>query len=322
MQRFIITNGDSAATRIKGLESGATVLPWRDVLHDGPVCAHDDLPSQSAERARFIAGLANEDPMQVAADFKARDKAFLYAIGQTRLELWFEQDLYDQLQLMQILHVIEQTDPSAPVYLVQTDDYLCELSDDAFCQLPMQAKCLSRDEKVYGAQAWQAFCATTPFEIECFLKQEGVLPYIRSALMRLLQEYPDSMTGLPLSMMYALSVLETQKKVKLVDLFRHMQTREAAKFMGDLSFAHHVERLLNGERPLLFGKMATMGTLETYRDFFIQEVTLTPFGEKVVAGEENALAHIADNRWIGGVYLSGDQPYFYDAAAARIVTPI
>jgi len=320
MQRFIITNGDSAVARINGLEIAGTVLAWRDVLHDGPVCAHDDLASQSAERARFIAGFAAEAPAQIAADFKARDAAFLQAIGQKRIELWFEQDLYDQLQLMQILHVIEQTAPATTLYLVQADDYLCELSDDAFAQLPMQAKSLSGDEKTYGAQGWQAVCASSPFEIERFLQQEAALPYIKTALSRLLQEYPDSLTGLPMSMTYALSLFETQKTVKLVDLFRHMQTCESAKFMGDLSFARHVERLLQGKKPLLSGKMATMGRLETYRDFVMQEVTLTSVGEKVLAGEENVLAHIADNRWIGGVQLCGGQPYFYDAEAAQIVT--
>lgn len=321
MQRFIITNGDSAAARIHGLKIADSILPWRDVLHDGPVRTHDDLASQSAERARFIAEFANEDPVQVVADFKARDDAFLQAIGQVeRLELWFEHDLYDQLQLMQILNVIEQTDPEVPVYLVQTDDYLCEIADDVFADLSQQARCLSRVEKAYGAQAWQAFCASTPFEIERFLQEETVLPHIYGALMRLLEEYPDRVTGLPLSLTSALSFFDRQQTVRIVDLFRHMQTCETAKFMGDLSFAHHVERLLNGEMPLLAGEMMAMGTLETYRDFFMQEVALTPLGHKVMAGEENALSHIADNRWIGGVMLSSEQPYYYDAMAGRIVS--
>src|SRR5215204_2671736 len=54
--------------------------PWRDVLHDAPV---PDLPPH---------------------DLRARDERLAAAIAEGEpVVLWFEHDLYDQLQLIQIL---------------------------------------------------------------------------------------------------------------------------------------------------------------------------------------------------------------------------
>ena len=49
-----LTNGDCAVAVISQAVSGA-FLPWRDVLHEGPVRAGLSLEQLSAERARFIA---------------------------------------------------------------------------------------------------------------------------------------------------------------------------------------------------------------------------------------------------------------------------
>ncbi|MGI9511113.1 MAG: hypothetical protein ACR2QJ_17380 [Geminicoccaceae bacterium] len=37
MSDLVITNGDSAADRLRAAGCKAGILPWRDVLHDGPV---------------------------------------------------------------------------------------------------------------------------------------------------------------------------------------------------------------------------------------------------------------------------------------------
>lgn len=50
-----ITNGDVAATVIEKAAIGGEVLPWRDVLHEGPVPAGLSLEQMSEIRAQFIA---------------------------------------------------------------------------------------------------------------------------------------------------------------------------------------------------------------------------------------------------------------------------
>ena len=113
-----ITNGDSARGDDRALRGSCTgPAVGRDILHDGPVPAGLSLDALSAVRARFLAssfGLAGD----ILAQFRARD-AQLRATLQSGAAcvLWFEHDLYDQLQLVQVLawlaaeHILRRTSP-------------------------------------------------------------------------------------------------------------------------------------------------------------------------------------------------------------------
>ena len=48
-ERLIITNGDSAVDGLRAAGIAAEILPWRDILHDGPV---PDLPLEELSRVR------------------------------------------------------------------------------------------------------------------------------------------------------------------------------------------------------------------------------------------------------------------------------
>jgi hypothetical protein len=50
-----VTNGDSAAEKIRSAGIPGSVLPWRDVLHEGPVPCGLSLDELRTVRARLIA---------------------------------------------------------------------------------------------------------------------------------------------------------------------------------------------------------------------------------------------------------------------------
>ena len=88
-----VTNGDSTVAGLRPLVGDA--LPWRDVLHEGPVPAVGE-----AELRRVRAAFLGAE--RALPELAARDAAFA-AHRDGRYVLWFEADLYDQLQLAQIL---------------------------------------------------------------------------------------------------------------------------------------------------------------------------------------------------------------------------
>src|SRR3954471_9217319 len=98
-----VTNGDSAGDTLRQTSLGGEVLVWRDVLHEGPV---PDVPRAELLRLRatFLAecGWGRRDDLE--SSLAERDARFLDALRRgEQVVLWFEHDLYDQLQLLDAL---------------------------------------------------------------------------------------------------------------------------------------------------------------------------------------------------------------------------
>src|SRR5689334_9577184 len=98
-----IINGDAAANVLRRAGITDDILPWRDVLHEGPVPAGLDLRSLSKVRVKFIAECGWGTLEQATRQFDARDTVLETKGRETPALLWFESDLYDQLQLCQVL---------------------------------------------------------------------------------------------------------------------------------------------------------------------------------------------------------------------------
>src|SRR4029077_10053868 len=82
---------------------GGAVLPWQDVLHEGPMPAgprHELLQA----RAAFLSACGWGSRRSILASLEDRDRQLVQALkdGQ-QVVLWFEHDLYDQLQLVDAL---------------------------------------------------------------------------------------------------------------------------------------------------------------------------------------------------------------------------
>src|SRR5512146_792572 len=99
-----VTNGDAAAEAIAGTGLAGDLLVWRDVLHEGPVPAGASPTELREIRAGFLARCGWTERGTALADFAARDArlAAAFAAGE-EVALWFEEDLFDQLQLIQVL---------------------------------------------------------------------------------------------------------------------------------------------------------------------------------------------------------------------------
>src|SRR5258708_37766293 len=100
-----VTNGDSVVHSFRDGGLRGTYLPWRDVLHDGAVPRRATLEEMSDVRAKEIHGLGGYgDYDSLRADFASRDATLAGFRDHEEGVLWFEHDLYDQLQPLRILH--------------------------------------------------------------------------------------------------------------------------------------------------------------------------------------------------------------------------
>ena len=109
-QRLNITNGDSAAGTMSEAGVEGKIIAWRDVLHEGPVDSSLSLEELSKQRARFIASNNWDDFAHISGDFSDRDRVIRQLDYFDEVVLWFEDDLYDQLQLIQLLDFFSRRD--------------------------------------------------------------------------------------------------------------------------------------------------------------------------------------------------------------------
>mgnify|MGYP001815426655 CR=1 FL=1 len=303
MERILnITNGDSTVNIMKRAAIPGTILPWRDVLHDGPVPAGLSLEELSKVRASFIANRGWGASAAVVQDFRERDNVLKSYDQYEKVMLWFEHDLYDQLQILQILDWYHQHQPiKSELAIICIDQYLGMLSPEQMATLYRYEQAVLEDQLVLASKAWAAYRSATP-EKWCALLQSDTraLPYLDGAIIRQLQEYPDCRTGLSRTARQALRIIAHGEK-RPGRVFGLYQQTEERRFLGDASFWVMLHELLESSPPLL--KLAEGKTLSLPASPD-QALTITTAGEEVLAGKRNWRDSLVLDRWMGGVHLT------------------
>jgi hypothetical protein len=324
---LIITNGDSAVARLEDAGVAGAILPWRDVLHDGPVPAIEGLERLSAIRSAFIASDLGLGADEVSAEFRARD-AVIRAHGEfERIEIWLEHDLYDQLQLLQILEFFEGQDRLGDLYLVQADDYLGHQPPEAMLRLSGAAEPVTRAQIELAREAWRAFTAQTPHRLARIADSDtSALPFLGPALKRLLAELPDPVRGLTLTEERALNGLVDREPTS-GELFRHVSEQDDAQFLGDASFFRRLDALAFADAPLIEGLPGRSADHcgqghrldHGYAEYARARLRLTATGRDVIAGRVDHRVVNRVDHWVGGVHVSPAALIRYDRTHGQLV---
>jgi len=315
-----VTNGDSAVETLRAAGMEGEILPWRDVLHDGPVPAGLPLPALSEVRADFIASRGMGDADEVRRGFVERDAPLAASAGEDEVVLWFEHDLYDQLQLVQLLDWFVEH-PHPRLTLINPAEYLGHARPDRLRALFGVREPVTAAQLALGRAAWMAFRAPVPLGAEAVARGDtSALPHLAPALVRWMEELPSALTGLSRSEESALRTLAADGPLTLMALYRASHhEREESVWMGDWSFVEIVSALAGAETPLL-AWLDPPADPADWEGTLRRRVRITETGERVLRGEEDAVRLNGIDRWMGGVHLHGrDVPWRWDPRIARIV---
>jgi hypothetical protein len=278
-----ITNGDCAVAVLSRAVQG-TFLPWRDVLHEGPVDAGLPLEKLSKLRAGFIAsaGWAAQDVVE--KDFAQRDAALRAAAHEDEVVLWFEHDLYDQLQLLQLFDWFG-AHPHPRLMLVCEAEYLGTMTVARAGELFAHRRPVTTEQLRAGAAAWHAFGSAKPRTIA--LAPVPELPFLAPALRRVLEELPWTTDGLSRLERQVLEALQDEA-LPFAELFaRAHHRREDPIFLGDTVLAWRLEGLARD------GLVSKQG----------ERFAMTERGRAVLARQLDAWSFPRTPRWIGGYQL-------------------
>jgi hypothetical protein len=307
-----ITNGDAAGDKLRTFVAGDVVLSC-DVLHDGPVERDDAAATRTLARAA----------------------------GCDEVVLWFEHDLFDQLNLIRTLTLLDEkvrrkadtteatvvSGFSRTVSLICIDEYpgvarfigLGQLTPEQLRSLWPSRRPVTRAQFDVARRAWDAFCSPDPSALEALSRDAGVdgaLPFLRAAVLRLFEEYPWTTTGLSRTEAAALQSLRDGPLTGF-QLFPRTQLHEERPFLGDWALFAIVERLAAARVPLV----AIDRRPQSAAEYGPVAIELTSAGRDVIGNAADAVVMNGIDRWVGGVHLAGtESPWRWDSSRKRLLS--
>ena len=306
-----VANGHCTTRLIElsGLPGRTTI--WADPLNEGPVPANVTDDELLRIRASFLAGTP-EQIDEVAADLAQWRAPIDDQDTYDELVLWFEHDLFDQLNLLQLLSHLGKRKLSKPATLVQINSYpghphfkgIGELTPADVETLCVTRRPITPEQLALAASAWAAYRSADPRAIEQLLQGDtSALPFLAAALWRHLEEFPSDVDGLSRSE-HRLMELALERPVDIQQAWPRMHEGETAYYITDSSFFDAANALASSSPPLLtinlanpHGSAMPVGTLE-----------LTAHGRNVLRGGTDRLELCGIDRWLGGVHLEGRGP--------------
>jgi hypothetical protein len=331
-----VANGTCTTRLIESAGIPGTLSIWADPLYEGPV--PDGLTDAELldVRARYLAGAtdpttycawggsdASLDPVN---DLRLWRATIARSESYDELILWFEHDLFDQLNLIQLLTWIREHLPSAKlVSLVGIAAFpgyprfkgLGELMPDELASLLETRQRVSEAQYSLAEVAWQAFRKATPEALDNLRQSDtSTLPYLAAAVTRFLQEYPWTTDGLSRTERRLLELADVS--ISLSAAFPRMHDGEDAYYVTDTSMAALAEHLSRSSPPLL----TFVPGQAAHDEVLLGSVTLTDTGRAVLARRQDRIATCGMDRWLGGGHLQGDVSHWrWDDARQRITRP-
>jgi hypothetical protein len=324
-RRFLhVANGTSTTNEftLAGIP-GATSI-WADPLHEGPVPGHLTDDQLLDVRAQHLAspgsGIALAD---ATAELRRWRQAIDERTAYDELVLWYEHDLFDQLNLIQVLDRLARAREQQPVSLICIDRFpgyprfkgLGELAPGELGSLFETRQPVTDGQYDVAARAWDAFRADSPGALLALLGTDtSALPFLAAALRRHLEDYPWTRDGLSRTERRLMTLAEHGP----IDIWKAvplMHEDETVFYIADSSLWHVVAEL-QAATPSLVSVAApstAAGRLPK------GSIALTDAGRSVLGGHADRVALCGIDRWLGGVHLVGSgRMWRYPALNAEV----
>jgi redox-sensitive transcriptional activator SoxR len=326
-----VTNGESAGNTLRQTGLGGAVLPWQDVLHAGPLPAGGRAGLLRA-RARFLSECGWGGQRALFSSLERRDRQYIDALRDgTHVVLWFEHDLFDQLQLVDALGLAREQGAAPELIVVgsfpgrPSFHGLGELTADELATLWPGREAASEETLDAATGVWDAVRAPEPTALaELAARELPGLPFAASALARLLEELPSPADGLSATERNALRAIADGADT-VVAAFVAEQRLEDAPFLGDAWFFRTLHELGRGDARVLETldgePVPAPPPLGDGQVFGRLPLRLTENGERVLAGDLDRVELLGIDRWVGGTHVTDDHVWRWEPTRRELVPP-
>jgi len=292
-----ITNGDSFTQKLETLQLKGEIITWREMLCEGKT--ETNVGSESFWKTRFDFLHKN---YKVSKSWFVEKTLKEYRSlcnhkQQDQIILWFEYDLFCQINMLAVLSWLKTYRRDAEISLVCSGDEdetdklygLNELSNEQLLDLYKNRKVLSRSDIEYADYVWQLYCSDNPIRLENLTDFNNYqYNYLGDAVKAHLKRFPSIKNGLNAIENRVLEVaVEKKPKSKKAFLNNVLQNQGFYGF-GDTQY----ERVITNLKPLFTS---------------FNPVRLSKKGKEILDQKTSYYSYIKDNE----AYLGGALKYNY-----------
>ncbi len=308
-----IHNGDATAETAKLTALPGEHFAFREALLEGPTPGNLDEAEWRTVRARHLSGGYGVELANCERELTEQETKLATFRDHEEVVLWFEHDLFCQVNLIWLLNWFSKHDPGrTKLSLICVGDFpgvadfrgLGQLTPEQLSSLFPRRTAVKPAELQLANAAWQAYASATPEPIAKLLTTDTLpLPFLDASMRAHLKRFPARRNGLGAIENTALSLVRKGKN-RFIDLFPAFGDALPIYGLGDAQFWLALRRLSRSPHPLLLLENGDpiSGTIEADK---IRELTfqVTEDGRAVLAGKVDFVALNGIDEWLGGVHL-------------------
>src|SRR5690606_26423449 len=286
-----ITNGDGFTEVLKTLDIPGDIITWREMLCEGKTT--HEVGSETFWRQRYE---------YLNRAYKVTKDTFINKTlkeyrnlcnqkSQEDIVLWFNKDLFCQINMVAVLSWIKKNRTNANIYFIgsvtenetQPTAPLSTLDKTTLEGLIENKLLLNKDDIEFGDYSWQLYCENRPIRLQSAIKQNNSQQqYLTKVIQTQLHRYPSLKNGLN-ELENKMLTKALQQQIKNKDLLVEAMLEDPGYYgYGDMQYYKIASKL----RPL-------------FRSFTPAKLTKT--GAAVAEKLENYYPHIRnENEFLGG----------------------
>ena len=311
-----IHNGDSAADTARKASIPGEHMAWREALVCGPTPGGLSADEFRRARSRHLASAYGVNIEKCELQLRGQEEALSAFSDHEEVVLWFEHDLFCQVQLIYLLNWFAQRKlGQTELSLICVGEFpgtegfrgLGQLNEEQLVSLFPQRQKVSPPQLHLGSKTWQAYSSPDAAELVSLMDSDlSAIPFLKRALIKHLQRFPSTRNGLGRIENVGLELIAKGYR-NFKSLFPAFARRESEYGFGDAQLYLELKHLADASTPLLTLSNGGKGTSMKPAEILLSSFEITELGKAVLDGNEDFVRRNGIDYWLGGVHLEGDE---------------
>jgi hypothetical protein len=317
-----IHNGESTANTMREFGFPGEHFAFQEVLLAGPTPRGLSREDWRETRAKYLSEAYDLSFEESRSNLVKQEAALGRFTDHDETILWFEHDLFCQINLIYLLDwFAQQPEGKTKLSLICIGEFpgiedfrgLGQLTGAQMTPLFNARRAITDRELEIATRAWGAYCAPDPRGLVRLTAEDtSAMPFLRNALRLHLERFPSRRNGLGRVENQALELI-LPGAITFKSLFPRFAKAEPVYGLGDWQFWNEMERLVRAGEPLLKisgledGELAIKSSICREASF-----ELTEAGRAVLASESDFIELNGIDLWLGGVHLADGKLWRWD----------